>query len=340
MTMNKIGVFRLPAARLGAPALYMSLVCASLLGASAWCASALAAGYPNMPIKLVVPFSAGGGADNAARILVPPLSKELGASIVIKNEGGASGAIGAEEVARAPKDGYTLLYDASSFSINPIIRKLPYDANKDFLPITQAVSVANVMVVAADSPYQTVQQFVDAARKSPGALTFASYGPGSLAQLAGELLKKDANINIVHVPYKGGAPALVDVMGGQVNMFFANAASSIGYIRGHKLRALAVTSETRMKELPDVPTMEELGFKGFNVLQWNGFFAPAGTPPDVVAKLRAAIQKTLQDKNVQAQLAKLGLETVGDTPEQFKTFIEDETRRWADLVKTNGLKFD
>ena len=317
----------------------ITLAVAALLGASGLSAPALAAGYPDRPIQMIVPFSAGGGADNAARIIAPVLSQELGGTIVIKNEGGASGVIGEGEAARAPKDGYTLLYDASSFSINPLIYSVPFDPNKDFEPISQTVSVPNVMVVAENSPYHTVGEYIAAAKKAPGKLSFASYGVGSLAQLIGELLKKDAGINILHVPYKGGAPAEVDVIAGRVDTFFANAASSIGAIRAHRLRALAVTSTARMKELPDVPTMEEAaGFKNFNVLQWNGLFAPAGTPPEVLAKLQKAVHATLQNPDVRAKLAKLGLDTVGNTSQQFKVMIKQETQRWASLIKENGIK--
>ncbi|HTK01334.1 MAG TPA: tripartite tricarboxylate transporter substrate binding protein [Bordetella sp.] len=304
-----------------------------------WSAPAQAA-YPDKPIRLIVPFSPGGGADNAARIIVPALSKALGGNIVIKNADGASGAIGEEEVARAPKDGYTLLYDATSFAINPLLRKMTFDVNRDFVPISEAVAVPNVMVVAANSPYKTFPEFIDAAKQHPGRLTFASYGPGSLAQLIGELLKKDAAIDITHIPYKGGGPAVIDVIAGRVDTFFANAASSVGSIRSGKLRALAITDSHRMEALPEVPTVEEFGYKDFSVLQWNGFFAPAGTPPDVIAKLQAAINQTLHDPQVKEQLAKLGLDTIGSTSAEFKALIENETRRWSDLIKTNHIKLD
>jgi tripartite-type tricarboxylate transporter receptor subunit TctC len=306
-----------------------------------WSASAAAADdYPSKPIRLVVPFSPGGGADNAARIIVPVLSKKLGGNIIIKNEDGAAGAIGEEEVARSPKDGYTLLFDATSFAINPLLRKMQFDVNRDFIPIAEAVAVPNVMVVAASSPYKTLPDYVAAAKKDPGKLTFASYGPGSLAQLIGELLKKDAGIDINHIPYKGGGPAVIDVIAGRVDTFFANAASTMGSIRSGQLRALAVTDDHRMKALPDVPTVEEYGYKDFSVLQWNGFFAPAGTPPAVIEKLQTAIAQTMREPQVKEQLAKLGLDAIEGDSAQFKALIESETRRWTDLIKTNHIEMN
>lgn len=307
------------------------------LGCLGWPATAAAAQFPDKSITLVVPYSAGGGADNAARIIAQGLGEELKQSVVIENKGGASGSIGAAYVAHSAPNGYTMLYDASSFAINPVLRKLPYDAQKDFIPVSQAVSVPNIMVAAVNSPFTSLQSFVDAARQHPGKYTFASYGPGSLAQMIGELLKKETHIDIVHVPYKGGAPAIVDVMGGQVDVYFANAASSLNYITGHKLKALAVTSAARMKELPDVPTMSESGLKNFSVLEWNGFFLPAGTPPDVVATLQHAIQATLEKQSVQDRLHKLGLTAVGSSSAQFAAFIKSETARWQAVVKANHI---
>ena len=320
------------ATRLHALSVLMSVV--SCLGLSG---SASAASFPDKSINLVVPYSAGGGADNAARIIAQALGEELKQSVVIENKGGASGSIGAAYVARSAPDGYTMLYDASSFAINPVLRKLPYNAEKDFIPVSQAVSVPNIMVVAKNSPFDSLNSFITAAQKNPGKYTFASYGPGSLAQMIGELLKKETHIDIVHVPYKGGAPAIVDVMGGQVDTYFANAASSLNYITGGKLKALAVTSATRMKELPNVPTMAESGLKDFSVLEWNGFFLPAGTPPEVVAKLQTAIQNALKKESVQDKLHKLGLTAVGSSSAEFSAFIKAERARWTEVVKANHI---
>ena len=269
--------------------------------------AAHAAGYPDQPITVVVPYSAGGGADNAARIIAQGMGEVAGQSVVIENKGGASGSIGAAYVARAKPDGYTVLYDASAFSINPVLRKLPYDAKKDFIPVSQAVSVPNILVAATGSAFNSLPDFIKAARANPGRYTYASYGPGSLAQMAAELLKKDAKIDVVHVPYKGGAPAIVDVMGGQVDVYFANAASSLNYVSTGKLKALAVSSAARMPDLPNVPTVSESGVKAFDVVEWNGFFLPAGTDPQVVAKLQDLVQKALARPETRDKLAKLCL---------------------------------
>ena len=311
---------------------------AAAIGLATAFGAAHAAGYPEQPITVVVPYSAGGGADNAARIIAQGMGEVAGQSVVIENKGGASGSIGAAFVARAKPDGYTVLYDASSFSINPVLRKLPYDAKKDFVPVSQAVSVPNILVAAPGSSFNNLQDFIDAARAKPGRLTFASYGPGSLAQMAAELLKKDANLDMVHVPYKGGAPAIVDVMGGQVDVYFANAASSLNYVTGGKLKALAVSSSQRLPELPNVATVGEAGIKNFNVVEWNGFFLPAGASPEVVAKLQDLVQKALARPETREKLAKLGLSPVGSSAEDFAKFVDAEQTRWAEVVKTNNIQ--
>ncbi|MHA7119627.1 tripartite tricarboxylate transporter substrate binding protein [Achromobacter xylosoxidans] len=308
-----------------------ALALASTLGA------AHAAGYPDQPITVVVPYSAGGGADNAARIIAQGMGEVAGQSVVIENKGGASGSIGAAYVARAKPDGYTVLYDASAFSINPVLRKLPYDAKKDFIPVSQAVSVPNILVAATGSAFNSLPDFIKAARANPGRYTFASYGPGSLAQMAAELLKKDAKIDVVHVPYKGGAPAIVDVMGGQVDVYFANAASSLNYVSTGKLKALAVSSAARMPDLPNVPTVSEGGVNAFDVVEWNGFFLPAGTDPQVVAKLQDLVQKALARPETRDKLAKLGLTPVGSSAADFSKFVDAEQVRWAEVVKTNNI---
>ncbi|RMX06503.1 tripartite tricarboxylate transporter substrate binding protein [Corticibacter populi] len=305
--------------------------------ALAICVPAAADDYPSKPITLVVPYAAGGGADNAARIIAQSISALAGQSVVIENRGGASGSVGASQVARAKADGYTLLYDASSFSINPVLRRLPYDARKDFIAISQAVAVPNILVTAPNSGIDNLPGLLDAARQQPEHFTYASYGPGSLAQMAGELLKKEAGVNMLHVPYNGGAPALVDVMSGQVHIYFANAASSLNYVNTGKLRALAVSSLTRMPELPDVPTVDEAAVKGFDVEEWNGFFAPRGTPEERIRKLESLIQQALQQPETRERLAKLGLSTVGSSSAEFTQFVDSEIQRWTDVVKSNGI---
>lgn len=310
---------------------------AAAIGLAGAFGAAQAAGYPDQPITVVVPYSAGGGADNAARIIAQAMGEVAGQSVVIENKGGASGSIGASYVARANPDGYTVLYDASAFSINPVLRKLPYDAKKDFIPVSQAVSVPNILVAAPGSAFNNLPDFIKAARANPGKYTFASYGPGSLAQMAAELLKKDAGVDVVHIPYKGGAPAIVDVMGGQVDVYFANAASSLNYVSGGKLKALAVSSGKRMPELPEVATVGESGIKDFDVVEWNGFFLPAGAKPEVVAKLQDLVQKALARPETRDKLAKLGLTPVGSSAADFAKFVDVEQVRWAEVVKANNI---
>ncbi|MDH0734628.1 tripartite tricarboxylate transporter substrate binding protein [Achromobacter spanius] len=310
---------------------------AATIGLTSAFGTAQAAGYPEQPITMVVPYSAGGGADNAARIIAQGMGEVAGQSVVIENKGGASGAIGAAYVARAKPDGYTVLFDASAFAINPALRKLPYDVKKDFVPVSQAVSVPNILVAAPGSAFNNLPDFISAARANPGRYTFASYGPGSLAQMAAELLKKDAGIDVVHVPYKGGAPAIVDVMGGQVDVYFANAASSLNYVSGGKLKALAVSSAKRMPELPNVATVGEAGIKDFDVAEWNGLFLPAGTDPAVVAKLQDLVQKALARPDTREKLAKLGLTPVGSSAADFAKFVDAEQVRWAEVVKANNI---
>jgi tripartite-type tricarboxylate transporter receptor subunit TctC len=303
-------------------------------------AVALAQAYPSKPVRLVVPYSPGGGADNAARILATRLSTTLGQTVVIDNRPGGSGMIGAQAVAQAEPDGYTVLYDASAFAVNPALRKMAFDPAKDLVPVSLAVTVPNIFVVPPNAPYKTVQEFVDYARKNPGKLTYASYGAGSAAHLIGELLKARAGIDLLHVPYKGGAPALTDLMGGQVDSYFSNAASGMSYVKSGKLRALAVTSAKRMAAMPDVPTLAESGFRDFEVLEWNGFFVPRGTPNEVVARLAKEVQAAVKDPATRQKLQGLGLDPVGSTPEEFGRFVQAEMTRWAGLVKSNRITVD
>ena len=293
--------------------------------------------YPSRPIRVIVPYSAGGGADNAARVIAQRLGTALHTQVVIDNRPGASGIIGAQAVVQAAPDGYTVLYDASTYAVNPALRKMPFDPDKDLVPVSLAITVPNILVVHPAAPYKSFKEFVAYARQHPGKVSYASYGAGSPAHLVGELLKSQAGIDMLHVPYKGGAPALADVMGGQVNAYFANAASGLSYVQSGRLKALAVTSAKRMAALPDTPTIAENGFKNFEVLEWNGFFVPKGTPAAVVDRLAREVKAAVQDPDTRAKLNKLGLDTVGSTPAEFAGFIQGETRRWKDLARTNKI---
>lgn len=302
--------------------------------------SASAADYPTRSVTLVVPFNAGGGADNTARVLARGMEAATGQSFVVENRGGASGSIGANYVAKAKPDGYTVLFDASSFSLNPVLRKLPYNAKEDFIPVSQAVVVPNILVVSPQSPYNTLSDFIEAAQSAPGQHTYASYGPGSLAQMAGELLQKQTGVELMHIPYTGGAPAIVDVMGGHVEAYFANAASSLNYVSSGDLRALAVTSDERMPELPDVPTVVESGIDEFSVYEWNGLFVPKGTPEPIVKQLEQIVQEALEQPEIVRNLRALGQTPVGNTSEEFSEFLQSEENRWLEVVKANNISLD
>ncbi|RZM01600.1 MAG: tripartite tricarboxylate transporter substrate binding protein [Variovorax sp.] len=306
-------------------------LCAPLLGWAAW---------PEKPIRMVVPYAAGGGADNTARIVAQHMSATLGQPIVIDNKPGAGGVIGADAVAKAPADGYTVLYDASAFSVNPSLRKLPFDAARDFIPVSLVATAPQILVVPPDAPYQTVAEFLAFARRHPGRLNFASAGGGTGSHLAGEALNAQAGIGMTHVPYKGGAPALTDVMGRQVSAYFGNVASTLGYVKSGKLRALAVSSSRRVPSLPDVPTLGESGLPGYAVVEWNGVFLPRGTPPDVVDRLAGAVQAAVEDPQVNAKLLQVGLVPAGTTPVAFSKFVHDETVRVEALVRSRGIKVD
>ncbi len=316
------------------------IVARALTLALALCAAPLAMAdtdYPNKPIRVIVPYSAGGGADAAARLIGRGLGTALGQTVVIDNRPGGGGAIGAALAAQAPADGYTILYDASSFAINPALRKLAFDPKIDLVPLTQAVVMPDIMVVALNSPYKTFQDYVSAARSAPGKLSYASYGIGSSAHMIGEMLNNVAGIKTIHVAYKGGAPALQDVMAGHVDTYFASAASSTGLVASGKIRALAVTSPTRMKEFPNVPTISESGFAGFEVMEWNGFFVPKNTPRPVVERLTKELRKTIASSEVRDGLTKLGLTPVGGTSEAFGHAIASDMERWNKLVKQNNI---
>ncbi|WP_423197307.1 MULTISPECIES: tripartite tricarboxylate transporter substrate binding protein [unclassified Cupriavidus] len=310
-----------------------------LLAALAACVPLLAsAAYPDRPIRMIVPYSAGGGADNTARVVAQQMSQAMGQQIVIDNRPGAAGVIGEEAVAKATPDGYTVLYDASAFAVNPSLRKLSFDPLKDFIPISLVATAANILVVPPSAPYQTIESFLEYARKHPGKLTFASAGAGSGSHLAGELLNAKAGIDLLHVPYKGGAPALTDVMGNQVSSYFGNVASTLNYANSGKLRALAVTSLKRNPGLPDTPTLAEKGLKDFEVLEWNGIFVPRGTPDEVVQRLAKEVQAAVANPKVSARLRELGLEPVGNSPQQFGQFVQKEATRWGALVKARNIR--
>jgi tripartite-type tricarboxylate transporter receptor subunit TctC len=298
--------------------------------------------YPDRPIHLVVPFPPGGGADTLARTIMPRVSQALDVPIVIENRPGAGGNIGAEYVAHAAPDGYTLLYGTNgTHSINAsLYRNLRFDPQKDFVPVSRMTSIAAMLIVNPKVPAQSVAQLIDYARANPGKLNFASAGNGTTSHLAGELFKSMAGINIVHVPYRGGALAVTDLIGGQVQMMIEVMPNAYPLARDGRVRGLAVSTAHRVPTAPDLPTIDESGLPGFEVSAWDGILAPAGTPAPVVARLNAAIREALTDPKVVEALLARGAQPVPSSPDEFARHIATNTEKWAKVVKASGAKID
>jgi tripartite-type tricarboxylate transporter receptor subunit TctC len=303
---------------------------------------AQAASYPEHPVTLVVAFTPGGPSDVLARIVGKKMEELLGVPFVIENKPGAGGNIAADFVAHAAPDGYTLLMGNNSIlaTNESLYKTLTYAPEKDFLPITLIGTQANILVVNPSVPVHSLGELIELCKAQPGKINFASSGFGAAAHLAGELFKAEAHVNIVHVPYKGAAPALQDVIAGHDQMMFATAASVVGFIKGGKVRALAVTTLKRTALLPDLPTMDEAGLKGFEASTWHGLVAPAGTPPEIIAKLHDAAVKALHDPGVRQSLGRLGVDIVGDTPKEFAAYIAAEIPKWTAIVKASGATVD
>jgi tripartite-type tricarboxylate transporter receptor subunit TctC len=322
----------------------MRAIAALLIGLSVLIGHAQAAdpAYPSKPVRLVVPFPPGGTTDVLGRLVGQQLSTRLGQQFVIDNRPGAGGGIGTDIVAKAPADGYTLLLGAvATHSINPsLYARLPYNAVKDFAAISLLGTLPNVLVVNPSLPVHSVQELIALAKAKPGTLTFASGGNGTTHHLSGELFKRMAGVDMTHVPYKGNAPAITDVIGGQVNIMFDNISNSLPHIKANKLRALAVTGLVRAPVLPNVATLNEQGFSGYNIMSWFGLFAPAGTPQPVLDRLNAAVSAAMHDKQVRELLASEGIEAQGNSAEQFRAFLQTDAARWAKLVKESGAHID
>jgi tripartite-type tricarboxylate transporter receptor subunit TctC len=290
------------------------------------------------PITLLVSYPAGGGADVMARLIAPRLSEALGQTVVVENKPGASGTIAAAQVARAAPDGSTLLLDASSFAVNPaLFDKLPYDTATAFTPLGVLALYPNVLVCTASFEAKTLADVLRLAREKPGKLAYASSGNGSAQHLAGALFEAMAKVDMTHIPYRGGGPALNDVIGGQVPLFFANVASSLGHIQSGRLRALAVTSKLRSRVLPELPSMEETGLKGYEVLEWNPVLAPSGLPEAVRAKLAAALRKAMADPEVLARVRALGGEVFGGGELEAAVFLKNQQSLWGKVVRERRI---
>ncbi len=303
---------------------------------------AQAADYPAKPIKIVVPYAPGGGADSVARIVAKKASEGLGQGIVIENKGGAGAILGTEQVAKAEPDGYTLLLGQSGpISINPAVYKnLPYDPVKDFVPITMTTGYPYVMVVNAELPAKTLKEFVALAKSKPGAMNYGSTGVGAANHLVAELFNSKAGIQMTHVPYRGTAPAVADLVGGQLSVVFADPVSALPHIKSGKLRALAVTSLERSPVAPDVPTVAESGYPDFEALAWHGILAPAKTPPAVIRKLNEELVKALSDPATRELLANQAMQPIGNTPEAFAAFISKDIATWKAVAAAANVKVE
>jgi len=297
------------------------------------------AAYPDRPIKVIHGFAAGGGADILLRTIIPAVSENLGQQIIVEYRPGAGGNLAMEAVAKAAPDGYTLLMGTPGLATNPsLYATLPFDPLKDFVPISLVGTVPNVLIVAPSLPVKSVADLIALARAKPGSLNYASPGVGTSLHLAGELFKLDTGTDIVHVAYKGGSQAQTDVMGGQVQMMFNVLPSALPQVQAGTLRALAVTGKTRAESLPNVPTMIEAGVPGYTALTWNGLLAPAGTPPEIVARLNDAIVKAMRSPAMKDLLGKIGQDPAWSTPEEFAAFLREETAKWTKVIRASGIK--
>jgi tripartite-type tricarboxylate transporter receptor subunit TctC len=303
-------------------------------------ALAQAASYPNRPIRIVVPFPVGGIADTFSRTIGIKLTEVWGQPVVVENKTGAGGNIGAELVAKSAPDGYTLVMgNIGSHAVNvSLFKNIPFDPIKDFVPIAHVLDAEGLLVVNPSVNANSVREILEMARAQPGKLSYASGGLGTTSHLAGELFKSTAKVDIVHVPYKGNSPAITDLLGGQTQMSFATMPTVLPHVKAGKLRAIASIGLARTVALPDVPTVAESGLPGFEVSNWIGLFAPAGTPPEIVAKLNAEVQKIMRSPDVQKRLEAEGARFIPTTPGQFAAFQKDELVKWAKIIKDANIK--
>ena len=294
--------------------------------------------YPTRPVRVIVPYSPGGGADTICRLLFGKLSAELGQQFIIDNRPGGGSTIGATVVAKAPPDGYTILYDATAYSANPaLFPKLPYDPRKDFQPVFLAALIPLLLVVHPSVPAKTVGDVIAIAKASPEGLNWASAGNGSMQQLLLEMFAREARIKLNHVPYKGGAPALTDLVGGHIKFYFSNTAACSSYVKAGSVRAIAHTGRGRLAAFPDLPPISET-LTGFEAYEWNGVFVRTGTPPDIIALLNARLNAAIRDPHVKEKLGGLNVETRQNTPAEFGALVNSEMERWGKLVREANIK--
>ena len=297
--------------------------------------------FPTKPIRYIVPVAAGGGNDMIARVVAERWGAMLGQTFVVDNQSGGGGVIASQLTARAAPDGYTLMQGyVATHGTTPATRRIPYDPIKQFTPIGMIGATPNVLVVNASLPMKTVQEFIDYARRNPGKTSYGSAGPGSLTHLTMELFKQETGIFVLHIPYRGIAPAITDLLGGQTQAMFPGLAAALPHLRSGRMRALAVTGKARSPQLKDVPTMEEVGFKGFDAMQWYGSVGPAGIPPDVVKRLNETQVAVLKSADLRDKLASEAVEPWPMTPEQFGDFIRAEIARWTKLAKARNIQLE
>ena len=294
--------------------------------------------YPNRPVRLIIPFPPGGSNDVVGRMIGTSLSEKLGKQVVIDNRAGAGGVVGTEIASKTPPDGYTLLVISLAHAVNPWLYKLPYDPIKDFVPIGIMGSGPNVVVVHPSLPVNSIKDLIALAKKQPGELQYASAGIGSFQHLGGELFKLEAGVDILHVPFKGGGPAMIDVVGGHTKVMFSSLVQTTPHIKTGKLRALAVGSKQRSKVLPDVPTVAEAGMPSYEAVNWWGIVAPAGTPQQIIEKLHAALTAAQDSPEVEKQFASEGAVVVKKSPTEFGAFMVGEMNKWEQVVKKGGIK--
>jgi tripartite-type tricarboxylate transporter receptor subunit TctC len=319
-------------------ALFSTVILSAVSGVSA---AADASSWPTKPMRMIVTYPPGGGADLVARLVAAKMSTSLGHQVIVENRPGAAGQIGATMVARSAPDGYTMLLDATGFSINPALYPhLPYDSTKDFAPVSLLVRFPNVLVKSATFAPANVKDLIALVRQKPGQITFASSGTGSVQHLAGALFASKMKLTMVHVPYKGGGPALTDMAGGQVQTMFANGASVLPFVQGHKVIPLAITGAHRSPALPNVPTMAEAGIPDMEVYEWNAIFLAAHTPAAIVLKLSAAAHAAVNDPDVHKRLIDIGGEPLGETPAATSAFVVAQIANWKKVVSENHIKLD
>lgn len=319
----------------------MTTVLRLLAGAACTLMALAAQAWPDKPVKLVVPYAAGGTADALARVVASELGTRLKQQVLVENRPGAGGVIGAQAVLQAPADGYTFLYDSSNFAINPgLFAQLPLDYKRDFAPVGLVARIPTLLVVAAGSPVQSVADLVQRARAKPGAVSYGSAGNGGAAHLSGELFQQGFKLDLIHVPYKGGAPALTDLAGGQIDFMFSALTSSGPLVKAGKLRAIAATSERRLDAMPQVPTVAESGLSGFTAYEWNALWAPAKTPEAIVRQMERTLHEALAQPAVRQRFAELGASPGAGDAKELATYAYAEMAKWAQVIKAANIKPD